>query len=95
MQVWLDQVEAAFGQRPIIYTTPGFYEDAGLQRLKGYDFWLRSTAKTPEQAFPGQSWRFWQFSATGIVPGVLGDTDRNIFNGTVADWEAWLDARAR
>ena len=95
MQVWLDIVEAAFGQRPIIYTTPGFYEDARLDRLQGYDYWLRTTAKTPGEAFPGQSWRFWQFSATGIVPGVLGDTDRNVFNGSLADWEAWLSARSR
>lgn len=95
MQTWLTQVEAAFGQRPIIYTTPGFYEDAELDRLKGYEFWLRSTAKTPEEAFPEQSWRFWQFSATGIVPGVLGDTDRNVFNGTLAQWDAWRASRSR
>lgn len=95
MQTWLDIVERHYRQRPVIYTTPGFYKDARLDRLKGYEFWLRTTAKTPREAFPGQSWTFWQFTATGIVPGVEGDTDRNIFNGSVADWNAWTDARAK
>ena len=95
MQVWLSAVEDHYGQRPIIYTTPGFYKDAELNRLRGYEFWLRSTAKTPRQAFPGQSWKFWQFTATGIVPGIVGDVDRNVFNGSAADWQAWLDTRAR
>ena len=95
MKVWLDLVTGHFGQRPIIYTTPGFYKDARLDRLKGYEFWLRTTAKTPREAYPGQSWRFWQFTATGIVPGIEGDTDRNIFNGSAAEWETWLAERAR
>ena len=95
MQTWLDIVTRHYGQRPIIYTTPGFYKDAQLNLLQGYEFWLRSTAKTPEAAFPGQAWRFWQFSATGIVPGVLGDTDRNIFNGSLAQWEAWRASRSQ
>ena len=95
MQTWLKMVEAHYRQRPVIYTTPGFYKEAGLDRLKGYEFWLRTTAKTPREAFPGQSWRFWQFTSTGIVPGIEGDTDRNIFNGSLAEWQSWLDARSR
>jgi lysozyme len=95
MKVWLDLVERHYGQRPLIYTTPGFYKDTGLSRLKGYEFWLRSTAKTPREAFPGQSWRFWQFTATGTIPGIDGDVDRNIFNGSQAQWDAWKGARAR
>lgn len=90
MQLWLDTVEAAFGRRPIIYTTPGFYKDAGLSNLKGYEFWLRTTSRRPEEVYPGQSWRFWQYTATGGLPNTPGDIDINVFNGTRADWEAWL-----
>lgn len=95
MKVWLNMVEKHFGQRPVIYTTPGFYKDAGLRKIKGYEFWLRSTAKTPQQAYPGQPWRFWQFTATGQLPGTEGDVDINMFNGGVADWQNWLARRAR
>ena len=93
MRVWLDLVEAHYGQRPIIYTTPRFYKENGLKAFKGYEFWLRSTAKAPGQAYPGQPWRFWQYTATGTLPNTPGDVDINAFNGTRADWAAWLARR--
>ncbi|GGX59411.1 glycoside hydrolase [Tateyamaria omphalii] len=93
MQRWLDIVEAHYGQKPIIYTTPGFYEDAELNRLRGYEFWLRTTAKTPAQAYPGQSWRFWQYTSTGTLPNTPGAIDINAFNGSAADWQSWLEQR--
>lgn len=96
VRVFLDIVERHYGQRPIIYTTPGFYEDNALNRLRGYEFWLRSTARTVREAYPGNpSWRFWQYTATGIVPGISVDTDINAFNGSAADWEAWRQRRVR
>ncbi len=94
MRRWLRIVEAHYGQRPIIYTTPGFYEDAGLNRFKGYDYWLRATAKTPHEAYPDQSWRFWQYSATGLIDGIDGRVDLNAFNGSRTDWTRWLAVRA-
>lgn len=94
MRTWLDAVGDHFGQRPIIYTTPGFYKDAGLQAMRNEEFWLRSTASRPEDRFPGQPWRFWQYSATGIMPGIIGDTDLNAFNGTEADWATWVATRS-
>ncbi len=95
MRVWLDIVERHYGQRPIIYTTPRFYEENNLSRFRGYEYWLRTTAKTPREAYPGQSWRFWQYSATGLIPGIKGEVDLNAFNGTRADWNAWVARRAR
>lgn len=93
MRIWLDIVSAHYGQRPIIYTTPDFYETNGLQAFQGEEFWLRSTARRLEEVYPGQPWRFWQYSATGQMPGVVGDTDFNAFNGSVEDWTAWLTRR--
>ena len=94
MRRWLRVVEAHYGQRPIIYTTPKFYRENNLSRFRGYDFWLRTTAKTPAETYPGQTWRFWQYSATGIVPGIDGDVDLNAFSGSRADWQNWLATRA-
>jgi len=93
MRTWLRIVEAHYGQRPIIYTTPRFYKENNLASFRGYEYWLRTTAKTPREAFPGQNWRFWQYSATGIIDGIKGEVDLNAFNGSVADWEAWVAAR--
>ena len=94
MRRWLDIVEAHYHQRPIIYTTPGFYEDAALKNFKGYEFWLRTTAKTPREAFPHQNWRFWQYSATGLIDGIKGEVDLNAFSGSRTDWTVWLTARS-
>ena len=70
------------------------YEENKLARSKGYEYWLRTTAKTPRQAYPGQSWRFWQYSMTGLIDGIEGEVDLNLFNGNRAEWTAWLAARA-
>lgn len=93
MRVFLDLVGRHYGQRPIIYTTPGFFKDAGLQALQNEEFWLRSTARSPREAFPGQRWRFWQYSATGRLPATPGDIDLNVFNGGPDDWAAWRARR--
>ena len=95
MKVFMDMVERRFGQRPIIYTTPQFYRDAGLDKLKNEEFWLRSTAKTPAQAYPGQNWSFWQYSGTGVINGIGKEVDLNAFAGNAANWVAWLKARRR
>ncbi|MEQ6204411.1 GH25 family lysozyme [Sulfitobacter sp. HNIBRBA2951] len=94
MRRWLKIVEAHYGQRPIIYTTPRFYKENKLAQFKGYEYWLRTTAKTPRQAYPGESWRFWQYSMTGLIDGIAGEVDLNLFNGNRAQWNAWLAARA-
>ena len=94
MRRWLRIVEAHYGQKPIIYTTPRFYKENKLAGFKGYEYWLRTTAKTPREAYPGQSWRFWQYSMTGLIDGIEGEVDLNLFNGTRAEWAAWLAARA-
>ncbi len=94
MRRWLNVVERHYGQRPIIYTTPKFYRENDLDGFNGYDFWLRTTAKAPAEAYPGQTWRFWQYSATGIVPGIGGDVDINAFSGSRAEWQNWVATHA-
>lgn len=94
MQRWLRIVEDHYGQRPIIYTTPRFYKENALADFNGYEYWLRTTAKTPRQAYPGESWRFWQYSATGLIAGIEGEVDLNVFSGSRSEWAAWLAARA-
>jgi lysozyme len=93
MRRFLTIVSAHYGQRPIIYTTPRFYEENNLSAFKGYEFWLRSTAKTPGEAYPGQRWQFWQYTATGGVPGATGEIDLNVFNGNADAWVSWLARR--
>ncbi len=93
MKTFLDRLERHYGQRPIIYTTPAFYRENDLGRMKREEFWLRSVAKTLDQVYPKQSWSFWQYSGTGIVAGIEGDVDLNAFAGDHASWAAWVRQR--
>ncbi len=87
IKVMLAAMEAHAGRRPIIYTDPKFHRDVLEGAFTEYQFWLRSTAAKPEAKYPGRDWSFWQFTTTGRVPGVTGAVDRNIYNGTMADWK--------
>lgn len=95
MNRWLRIVTAHYGQKPIIYTTPKFYRENDLSQINGYEFWLRTTAKAPSEAYPDQRWTFWQYSATGIIPGIAGEIDLNVYSGTRAQWNTWVAARKR
>jgi lysozyme len=33
-------------------------------------FWLRTVKAHPRVAYPGRNWTFWQYTGTGVVPGV-------------------------
>ncbi|MDO5529983.1 MAG: GH25 family lysozyme [Paracoccus sp. (in: a-proteobacteria)] len=90
--IFLDIVERHYGQRPVVYTTVDFYRDTAVRQLNA-EFWLRSVAGHPSRVYPGQNWTFWQYTGTGIVPGIRGNTDINAFHGSVAQWRAWLNRR--
>jgi lysozyme len=92
-RLFLDALESHYGQRPVVYTTLEFWRETDIGKLRGVEFWLRSTAEPPRKTYPGQRWRFWQYSSTGIVPGFAEAVDLNLFNGSKADWHAWLAAR--
>ena len=85
-QVFLAAVARHYGQRPILYTTPDFYDDNEMWRLTGVDFWLRSVAAPVSQRYPGRLWTFWQYSGTGLVPGIAGKVDLDTFAGTAQAW---------
>jgi lysozyme len=86
----LEIMEYHTGKRPVIYTDINFHRDVLEGRFKGYEFWLRSVAAEPHERFKDRPWTFWQYTATGRVPGISGDVDRNAFNGSEKDWLRWL-----
>ncbi|QOL83068.1 glycoside hydrolase [Pseudooceanicola spongiae] len=86
-------IEQHYGVAPVIYTTPDFYAENSLGALQGYDFWLRSVAGHPSERYPGERWTFWQYTGTGVVPGVKGIVDLNAFAGDIRSWQIWLALR--
>lgn len=93
MRTFLEILRAHYHVTPVIYTTVDFWADNDLGKMRGYDFWLRSVADHPSVRYPGASWTFWQYTGTGVVPGIGGTVDLNAFAGGPAEWAAWLAAR--
>ena len=98
-KVWLDEVENAFGKKPIIYSGQYFLQDYfseanGLPPswAKNYPLWL---AQYPNNYVEGSSkpflprgwneWVFWQYSEKGRVSGIVSSTDMNVFNGSLEE----------
>ena len=94
MKVFMDMVEHHYGQKPVIYTAPDFYEDNLKGQFKDHSFWLRSVAAHPNDVYPGRDFAFWQYSGTGLAEGHETQIDLNVFNGTADSWHRWLGSRA-
>ena len=45
----------------------------------------------PSDVYPNQRWAFWQYTGTGVVEGVDGPTDINVFGGTRSQWASWAN----
>ncbi len=89
MNTFMNMLEAHYGQRPIIYTAPDFYEDNLAGAFPEHPFWLRAVAEHPSKVYPGRRWVFWQYSGTGLSKGVGEKIDLNVFNGDAAAWQSW------
>lgn len=94
-RTFIDILERHYGQRPLIYTTIDFYADTQLWRLTGVEFWLRSVAGHPGEVYGDRSWSFWQYTSTGVVPGIAGKVDINVFAGSRSNWRDWVTSRVR
>jgi lysozyme len=92
MQIFLSIVERHYGKKPIIYTSVDFFDDNGLSSFRGYPYWLRSVAGHPTDKYGGHPFTFWQYTGTGVIPGITGNADINVFNGDMGAWKKWLAA---
>lgn len=86
---FLDILQAHYGRRPLIYTTVDFFRETGIGKVRNTEFWLRSVAGHPRQIYPGAFWTIWQYTGTGIVPGVDGDVDLNVYRKSPESWLRW------
>ena len=95
MRIFLTMIEKHYGKKPIIYTSVDFFDDNELSNFHGYPYWLRSVAGHPTEKYGSHPFTFWQYTGTGVVPGIKGNADINVFNGDLATWKKWLKANTR
>ncbi len=95
MQRFMDRIEAHYGVKPIIYTSVDFHRDRLVGAFSNHHFWVRSVAAHPSQIYANRKWTFWQYTATGIIPGIKGPTDINVFSGSEKSWRQWVASANR
>ena len=81
---WLDIVEKHYGVKPIIYT----YYKFKMRYLNdpvfdSYPYWI-AHYYVDEVEYEG-AWKFWQHTDAGRLPGIKGQVDFNIYNGSFYD----------
>jgi lysozyme len=81
---WLNIVEKYYGVKPIIYT----YYKFKMQYLSDpvfddYPYWIAHYYV--EQVEYEGKWKFWQHTDVGRLPGIKGNVDFNIYNGSMYD----------
>lgn len=86
---WLRSVEEHYGVKPVIYTNDLFRKKyLDTPEFRNYDFWLaRYAKKEPESG----DWILWQFTQIGRPRGISGTADINVFDGTFAEFKAYID----
>ena len=81
---WLDIVEKHYGIKPIIYTYYKFktrYLNDPV--FDSYPYWI-AHYYVDEVEYEGP-WKFWQHTDAGRLPGIKGQVDFNIYNGSFYD----------
>lgn len=101
---FLEEVESILGIRPMIYTSPGFWNSHG--KIRGtsifdpkwayYNLWVAHYGvDKPMVPKPWKTWTFWQYSSTGPGPAFGAESkglDMNHFNGNEEQFRAFLGA---
>lgn len=95
VRAWVDQVKAAVGVEPIVYTGKYFWRDevGSPASFAPNPLWIAQyTSLCPDIPGPWAKWTFWQYTDSGSVPGISGPVDTNRFNGTLAQLQAFAQS---
>ena len=81
---WLHIVEDKYHVKPIIYTYYKFKESyLSAPVFDDYPYWI-AHYYVDKIEYKG-NWRFWQHTDTGQLPGIHGNVDLNVYNGSFYD----------
>lgn len=81
---WLHTVEDRYHVKPIIYTGYKFkMKYLSDPRFDAYPYWI-SHYYVDKMQYKGE-WKFWQHTDAGQLPGIEGNVDLNIYNGSFYD----------
>ncbi|MGN0069601.1 MAG: glycoside hydrolase family 25 protein [Prevotella sp.] len=81
LTVFLDMVEKAYGQKPLIYTGTNFYNKYLLGMLTHYKVMIAQYTEHEPVLFDNKDITLWQYTGKGSIHGVNGHVDKSRFMG--------------
>ena len=91
---WLALAEKKYGVKPIIYTNLNFYKATLAGHFDEYPMWIARYSNREPILDYGNSWTFWQYGNRGKIPGIEGDVDLNVFNGSLEELDALSNGKS-
>lgn len=91
LQVMLDELQAHYGHKPVIYSTEEVWEKYLKGHFDDYPLWIRNVMTKPR--IDG-SWTYWQYTNRARLKGYQGEEtfiDVNVFSGNKREWEVFLN----
>jgi lysozyme len=79
---WCRLVEEHYGIKPIIYTSPGFYNKYLADDFEDFPLWIAHYNHNKPRMHH-RSWSFWQHTDKATINGITGGVDMNVFNGSM------------
>lgn len=85
---YLKTLSEHYGTNPIIYSSPGFWNDHFDDSFSDYPLWVAEYGVSEPKAVTGWTYyTIWQHSQSGSVDGISGNVDLDRFNGTLSELE--------
>lgn len=78
---FLDLVEEAYGQKPLIYTGTNFYNKNLAGKLGGYKLMIAQYNDQEPVLYDDNDYIIWQYTGKGHIKGVNGYVDKSRFMG--------------
>ena len=78
---FLDMVEEAYRQKPLVYTGTNFYNSYLAGKLGGYKLMIAQYSAAEPVLRDGTDYLMWQYTGKGHIDGIRGYVDKSRFMG--------------
>ena len=83
---WVNAVQAGTGKTPMIYTSWGLWNSWISGGFESLPLWAANYGVScPGLAANWSNWTMWQYADNTSVPGISGNVDGDVFNGSLQD----------
>lgn len=78
---FIDLVEKAIKQKPLLYTYKNFYNTHLAGKINGYPLMIACYTNDPPVLIDEKDYAMWQYSQSGRINGIKGHVDKSRFMG--------------